>query len=87
MNADELFDDLRLRRTVMVSQWADAHREIKTGTADPGSRHTDLVPYPREIMDILSALDPCQEVLIMKCAQGGGTKVLLNWTGETSEPA
>lgn len=78
---------VRPRRTLTVSQWADAHREIKTGTANPGPWRTDLVPYLREIMDSLSAHDPCQEVVIMKSAQGGGTEVLLNWVGYVASHA
>ena len=78
---------VRPRRTLTVSQWADTHREIKTGTANPGPWNTDLVPYLREIMDSLSAHDPCQEVVIMKSAQGGGTEVLLNWVGYVASHA
>ena len=71
----------RPRRTLTVSAWADTHREIKTGTANPGPWSTDTVPYLREIMDRLSAHDPAQEIVIMKSAQGGGTEVILNWIG------
>lgn len=78
---------VRPRRTLTVSQWADTHREIKTGTANPGPWHTDLVPYLREIMDSLSAHDACQEVVIMKSSQGGGTEVLLNWIGYVASHA
>ena len=77
----------RPRRMLTVSKWADTHRELKTGTANPGPWRTDMVPYLREIMDCLSVHDPCQEVVIMKSAQGGGTEVLLNWIGYVASHA
>ncbi len=77
----------RPRRTLTVTQWADAHRELKTGTANPGPWRTALVPYLAEIMDSLSAHDPCREIVLMKSAQVGGTEVLLNWLGYVASHA
>lgn len=71
----------RPRRRLAVSEWADRHRWLRTGTAQPGEWRTSLVPYTREIMDALSAHDPCNEVVIMKAAQVAGTEVALNWLG------
>lgn len=70
---------VRPRRTLTVSQCADAYREIKTGTAIPGPWSTDLVPHLREIQDCLSVHDPCQEVVLQKPAQSAGTECALNW--------
>lgn len=72
---------VRPRHRMAVSAWADRHRVLKTGTARPGPWRTDTVPYTREIMDSLSAHDPCREVVLMKAAQVAGTEVALNWLG------
>jgi len=71
----------RPRRRLAVSEWADRHRVLRTGTAQPGPWRTSLVPYLREIMDALSAHHPCREVVVMKSAQVGGTEIALNWLG------
>ena len=78
---------LRPRRTLTVSEWADAKRVLKTGTANPGPWHTSLVPYLREIMDGLSAHSPVRRVVFMKSAQVGGTEAAINWLGYVIEHA
>ena len=42
------------RDLISVSEWADRHRELRSGTNAPGPWHTELTPYLREIMDALS---------------------------------
>jgi phage terminase large subunit GpA-like protein len=69
-----------------VSQWADANRLLTTETsAEPGQWRTSRVPYLREIMDALSALDPVETVIWMKAAQIAATEGGLNWIGYSIE--
>lgn len=75
-------DGLRPDTILTVSQWADAHRMLSSkASAEPGRWRTDRTPYMREIMDSLSAYDPCQRVVFMKSAQVGGTEAGNNWLG------
>lgn len=78
---------LRPRRHLTVSEWADAKRVLKTGTANPGPWRTSFVPYLREIQDCLSAHSPVQRIVFMKSAQVAGTEALLNWLGYIMEHA
>lgn len=80
-------DGLRPQRRMSVSQWADAKRILKTGTANPGPWRTDFVPYMRKIMDCLSVDSPVQEVDFMKSSQVAGTEGGLNWIGYVMEHA
>ena len=50
------------RDLLTVSEWADRHRELRSGTNAPGPWHTDLTPYLREIMDALSEHSPVRQV-------------------------
>jgi phage terminase large subunit GpA-like protein len=69
-----------------VSEWADRNRILTRETsAEFGQWRTSRVPYAREIMDSLSALDPCEYVCWMKAAQIAATEVGLNWIGYTIE--
>lgn len=78
---------LRPRRPLTVSEWADAKRVLKTGTANPGPWRTALVPYAKEIMDCLSAHSPVARVVFMKSAQVAGTEIAINWLGYVMEHA
>lgn len=80
-------DGLRPQRHLTVSQWADARRILKTGTANPGPWRTDFVPYMREIMDCLSVDSPIEECDLMKSAQVAGTEGGLNWIGYVMDHA
>ena len=65
-----------------VSEWADQNRILtRETTAAFGPWRTSRVPFAREIMDSLSALDPIQFVSLMKAAQIAGTETGLNWIG------
>ena len=69
------------RDLLTVSQWADRHREMKSGTNSPGTWRTDLTPYLREIMDSLSEHSPVRTVTFMKSSGVGGTEAMYNWIG------
>lgn len=71
------------RELLTVSQWADKHRWIKSGTNAPGKWQTSLTPYLREIQDSLSEHSPVREVVFMKSSGVGGTEAMYNWLGYT----
>lgn len=49
--------------------------------SERGRFRTSRVPFMKEIMDCLSPSHPCQEVVLMKCVQIGGTQLAVNWAG------
>lgn len=69
------------RGLMTVSQWADRHRRLATGTNLPGQWITERTPYLREIMDSLSEHAPAERVVFVKSVQVGATEVLNNWLG------
>jgi len=71
----------RPRDLKTVSQWADQHRWIISGTNAPGKWSTERTPYLRAIMDDLSEHSPVREVVFCKSAGVGGTEAMLNWVG------
>lgn len=67
-----------------VSEWADAYRYLAPeASSEHGRFRTSRTPYLKPVMDKLSALDPCQEVVVMKGAQLGFTEAANNWIGYT----
>lgn len=72
---------MRPRPRLTVSQWADQHRRIPSGTSpEPGAWRTDRVPYLREILDAIS--DPSVErVAIQAASQIGKSEILLSAIG------
>lgn len=69
-----------------TSEWADARRVLTRETSpEYGPWRTSRVPYTREIMDALSALDRCEMVAWMKASQVAATEVGLNWIGYSIE--
>jgi phage terminase large subunit GpA-like protein len=66
---------------ISVSQWAEDHRELPPGSAEPGKFRVDRTPYMREIMDHLSVTDQCQKVVFKKSSQVGATETGNNWLG------
>lgn len=65
-----------------VSEWADAERVLTTeASAQAGPWRTDTTPYLREIMDRMSASDPCERVDVMMASQLGKTEAILNVIG------
>jgi phage terminase large subunit GpA-like protein len=80
--AKGFFDGLKPEPRLTVSQWADKYRYLApTSSAEPGQYRTERAPYLKEIMDKLSASDPCQEVVFIKGAQVGATESGFNWLG------
>src|SRR5574337_784935 len=69
------------RDLLTVSQWADRHRWLRSGTNAPGRWSTALTPYLREIMDSLSEHSPVRSVVFIKSSGVGGTEALYNWLG------
>jgi phage terminase large subunit GpA-like protein len=69
------------RDLLTVSQWADRHRELKSGTNAPGRWHTSLTPYLGEIMDALSEHSAVRQVTFIKSSGVGGTEAMYNWLG------
>jgi phage terminase large subunit GpA-like protein len=75
-------DGLEPEPVLTVSEWSDAHRMLSgKASAEPGRWSTDRTPYLREIMDTLSAMNPCHRTVFMKGAQIGGTECGNNWIG------
>jgi len=73
---------LRPDPVLSVSQWADTHRVLTSvASGQSGRWRTARTPYLGEIMDRLSAWDPCQRVVLMKGGQIGGTEAGNNWLG------
>lgn len=66
--------------------WAAKNRIMESKTsAEPGPWRNERTPYLDEIHECLSPDDPCQEVVIMKGAQIGGTEILNNAVGSSIE--
>jgi len=75
-------DGVEPEPVLTVSEWSDAHRMLSgKASAEPGRWSTDRTPYLREIMDTLSASNPCHRTVFMKGAQIGGTECGNNWIG------
>lgn len=72
---------IKPRDLITVSEWADRHRELRSGTNAPGPWRTALTPYLREIMDALSEHSAVRQVTFIKSSGVGGTEVALNWIG------
>ncbi|HZJ81621.1 MAG TPA: terminase gpA endonuclease subunit [Guyparkeria sp.] len=71
----------RPRDLLTVSQWAERHRVLKTGTNSPGPWRNNRTPYLTEIMDSLSEHSAVRQVTFAKSSGVGGSEVLFNWLG------
>ena len=77
-----LMDGLRPQKIMNVSEWADNYRFLSsTASSEPGRWRTARTPYLKEIMDLLSAHNPCEEIVFMKGAQVGATEAGNNFIG------
>jgi phage terminase large subunit GpA-like protein len=82
MSSSAYWSTLRPPPLRTVSQWADAERVLTSeSSAAPGAWRTDHTPYLREIMDRMSASDPCERVDVMMASQLGKTEAILNVIG------
>lgn len=72
------------RRTLTVSEWADAHREL-TGkqSGERGRYRTSRTPFWREVADCLSSASRASDVVIMCSSQIGKTEFSVNVIGYT----
>lgn len=66
-----------------VDEWADTHRILPPGSANPGRWSTDKTPFAREIYKALSDSDPCEDVVLLCATQLVKTEAGLNWMGTT----
>lgn len=65
-----------------LSEWSDKFVTLPSESAFGGGKwQTSRFPFMREIMERLSPMDPCREVVFMKCNQISGTAILNNWIG------
>jgi phage terminase large subunit GpA-like protein len=73
----------RPRGLMTVSQHADKHRWLASGTNAPGQWRTSLTPYLRDIQDDLSEHSPVRTVVFCKASGVGGTEAMYNWISYT----
>lgn len=76
---------LRPPPRLSVAEWAERHRRFPEDDAYPGPWRHDTAPELVEIMDALSSHDPCEVVVLEKCAQSGGSASAENWIGYISD--
>jgi phage terminase large subunit GpA-like protein len=77
---------LRPKKSLSVSQWADAKRRLSSKqSAEPGQWRTARNPLLREPMDALSRRSGVHEVVLMWPIQFGKTEVALNDVGYTMD--
>lgn len=71
-----------------IDQWADEKRILPAETsAEPGPWRTSRVPATREIMQVLSPIDPCQEVTFVAGTQVSKTETGNNFIGFVMDEA
>ncbi len=68
-----------------VADWAARYRRFPEESPFPGAWRHSTAPYLQEIMERLSPHDPCEEVVIMKSSQSGGSASAENWVGAISD--
>lgn len=78
---------LRPPPRMKVSEWAERYRRFPDDAPIPGGWSHETAPELVEIMDALSPHDPCEEVVVIKCAQSGGSASAENWLGFISDLA
>lgn len=68
-----------------VAEWAERYRRFPEESPYPGAWRHKTAPYLQEIMEKLSAHDPCEEISILKNGQSGGSASAENWVGAISD--
>lgn len=76
---------LRPPPRMTVAEWAERYRRFPDDDAYGGPWRHDTAPELVEIMEALSSHDPCEEVVLIKCAQSGGSASAENWIGYISD--
>lgn len=78
-----LLRGLRTRERLTVPDWAEKHRVVgrESGSPFPGRWRTELVPYLREVMEVLDLAHPSTEVVAKKCNQVAFTEAGVNLIG------
>lgn len=77
---DSFFAGLRPPPSLTVTEFADQHRILPSGTSnEPGPWKTSRVPYLREIGYELSPISHTEEVVFMKGTQVAATELGINW--------
>jgi phage terminase large subunit GpA-like protein len=62
-----------------IAEWADKKRILpKSGSDQGGQWKTSRTPYLREVMEVMSPRDHCEEIVFMKGSQVGATECLIN---------
>jgi phage terminase large subunit GpA-like protein len=69
------------RELLTVSQWAERHRWLRSGTNSPGPWRNELTPYLVEIMDALSEHSAVRDITFIKSSGVGGTEAMYCWLG------
>lgn len=64
-----------------VSVWAENFRIVPALGSVPGKWRNETAPYLIEPMDCLSPEHPCEQVVVMKPSQSGGSAIAENWLG------
>lgn len=77
-----VFENIRKKERLTVSQWADKYRILPSTTSSEAGRwRTARTPYLKEIMDELSATSDTQKVVVIKGTQIGATEASSNLIG------
>lgn len=75
---------IRPDSVMTITEWADARRILSAeSTREHGPWRTNRVPHARDIMDALSANDPCTEVTFVAGTQVAKTEIGNNFIGYT----
>lgn len=71
------------KEPLTISGWSAKHRKVSADSGSPYSGDWDnaLVPYLVEPMDAAMLEDPCEEVVLAKSHQVGGSETLVNIIG------
>jgi phage terminase large subunit GpA-like protein len=75
------FTGLRPDPLLTIDEWADREMVLPSWESEPGQYRTSRTPYLREIMQCLSPSHPATEIIVMKAAQMGLTRVATNLVG------
>ena len=78
-----IFDAFAPPADITVSEWAEAHRIIPRGNAEPGRWRNDRVPYAVEPMQAVTD-DTVHTLVIVGCSQSSKTALAENIVGHAA---